>query len=166
MSGRRGDRRRRIGVPRGLLRHLSFQLLKEEPMSGSEIVDKIEEYTDWRPSPGSIYPLLSHMQEVGLIRPHEDQDHTLKRFELTEVGRERADELMIHNEQMKARNRNIRKMYWKLHAGMTEELYSSLRDLLDTLEDVYLEKRGDPEVPPRLKVALDLAVTNIREIGR
>ena len=135
-------------------------------MSGSEIVDKIEEYTDWRPSPGSIYPLLSHMQEVGLIRPHEDQDHTLKRFELTEMGRERADELMIHNEQMKARNRNIRKMYWKLHAGMSEELYSSLRDLLDTLEDVYLEKRGDPEVPPRLKAALDSAVTNIREIGR
>jgi len=81
-------------------------------MSGSEIVDKIEEYTDWRPSPGSIYPLLSHMQEVGLIRPHEDQDPTLKRFELTEVGRERADELMIHDGQMRARIRNIRKMYW------------------------------------------------------
>ncbi len=164
MDERRRDRHRRIGVPRGLLRHLSFQFLKEEPMSGSEIVDKIDEYTDWRPSPGSIYPLLSHMQERGLIRPHEDQDSTLKRFELTEVGRERADELMIQHGQMRARNRNIRKMYWKLHAGMTEDLYTSLRDLLDALEDVYTENTGDTEVSGKLKAALDSAVTEIREI--
>ena len=165
MDERRRDRRRRIGVPRGLLRHLSFQFLKEEPMSGSEIVDKIEVHTDWRPSPGSIYPLLSHMQEVGLIKPYEDQDPTLKRFELTEIGREHADELMIHNEQMRARNRNIRKMYWKLHAGMTEELYTSLRDLLDALEDAYSEKKGDSEASIRLKAALDSAAATIREIG-
>jgi len=165
MNERRRDRRRRIGVPRGLLRHLSFQFLKEAPMSGSEIVDKIEEYTDWRPSPGSIYPLLSHMQEKELIRPHEDQDPTLKRFELTEMGRERADELMIHDGQMRARIRNIRKMYWKLHSGMTEELYTSLRDLLDALEDVYSEKKGDPEVSVKLKAALDSAATTIKEIG-
>jgi len=165
MDERRRDRRRRIGVPRGLLRHLSFQFLKEEPMSGSEIVDKIEEYTDWRPSPGSIYPLLSHMQEVGLIKPHENQDSTLKRFELTQMGRERADELMIHDGHMKARNRNIRKMYWKLHAGMTKELYTSLRDLLDVLEDVYTGNKGDTEVSGKLKAALDSAATTIKEIG-
>ena len=128
-------------------------------------VDKIEEYTDWRPSPGSIYPLLSHMQEVGLIKPHENQDSTLKRFELTQMGRERADELMIHDGQMKARNRNIRKMYWKLHAGMTKELYTSLRDLLDVLEDVYTGNKGDTEVSGKLKAALDSAATTIKEIG-
>ena len=165
MDERKRDRRRRIGVPRGLLRHLSFQFLKEEAMSGSEIVDKIEEYTDWRPSPGSIYPLLSHMQEVGLIKPLEDQDLTLKRFELTEMGRERADEMMIHDGQMKARNRNIRKMYWKLHAGMTEDLYTSLGNLLDALEDVYSENKGNSEVSGNLKAALDTAVTTIKEIG-
>jgi len=165
MDERRRDRRRRIGVPRGLLRHLSFQFLKEEPMSGSEIVDKIEEYTDWRPSPGSIYPLLAHMQDRGLIRPHEDQDSTLKRFELTEMGRERADELMIHDAQMKARNRNIRKMYWKLHAGMTEELYTSLRDLLDALEDTHMKHKGDSDFSLKLKAALDSAATTIKEIG-
>jgi len=164
MDGKRRDRRRRIGVPRGLLRHLSFQLLSENPMSGSEIVDKIEEYTDWRPSPGSIYPLLSHMQEVGLIRPHEDEDPSLKRFELTEMGRKHADELLVHDGQMRDRSRSIRKMYWKLHTGMTEELYASLRELLDTLEDAYTEHREDADVAKRLKDALDAAVLKIREI--
>ena len=56
-------------------------------------------------------------------------------------------------------------MYWKLHTGMTDELYNSLRDLLDTLEEVYLEKKGDHEVHDMLKSALDFAVTTIREIG-
>jgi len=158
------NRRRRIGVPRGLLRYLSVQFLREKPMSGSEIVDRIEEITDWRPSPGSIYPLLSHMQEIGLIKPHEDEDPTLKRFELTEKGMKTAKELLENDTQMRNRNKTIRKMYWRLHTGMTEELYSSLRDLLDTLEDVYTRHREDAGVSKRLKTALDSAVLKIREI--
>lgn len=164
MDGKRRDRRRGIGVPRGLLRHLSFQFLKERPMSGSEIVDKIEEYTDWRPSPGSIYPLLSHMQEVGLIRPHDDQDPTLKRFELTEMGRKHVDEFLAHDEHMRSRNRNIRKMYWKLHTGMTEDLYESLGQLLDALEDAYTRHREEPDTVETMKVALDAATLKIKEI--
>jgi len=157
-------KRKRIGVPRGLLRHLSLKLFMEKPVSGSEIVDKIEEYTDWRPSPGSIYPLLSHLQEVGVIRPHEDQDPTIKRFELTEKGRLHAEEMMARSSQMRDRNRSIRKMYWKLHTGMSEELYGSLRDLLDILEGVYSKHKEDASVSERLKAALDSAVLTIKEI--
>jgi len=164
MDDKRRDKRRKIGVPRGLLRHLSFQFLTERPMSGSEIVDKIEEFTDWRPSPGSIYPLLSHMQEVGLIKAHEDQDATLKRFELTEMGRKHVNEFLAHGEHMRSRNRNIRKMYWKLHTGMTGELYESLGALLDTVEDTYTKHKDDPEASEKLKAALDSAVNEIKEI--
>ena len=141
-----------------------MKLFMEKPVSGSEIVDKIEEYTDWRPSPGSIYPLLSHMQDVGFIRPHEDQDPTIKRFELTEKGRLHAEEMMAHSSQMRDRNRSIRKMYWKLHTGMNEELYGSLRDLLDILECVYSKHKEDASVSERLKAALDSAVLKIKEI--
>ena len=161
----KGRRQRRIGVPRGLLRHLSFQFLLKAPMSGSEIVDRIEEYTGWRPSPGSIYPLLSHMQEAELIQPYEDEDPTLKRFELTNLGRAHADEILIQNEQMRNRHNIIRKMYWRLHVGMPEELYDSLRDLHATLEDVYTENKVDSEVSRRLIDALDLTVGAIKEIG-
>ena len=151
-------------MPRGLLRHLSLKFLMEKPFSGSEIVDKIEEYTDWRPSPGSIYPLLSHMQEIGLIQLNDDHDPTIKRFELTEMGRLHTEELLAHSCQMRDRNRNIRKMYWKLHTGMTEELYGSLGCLLDILEDVYSKHKEDADVSKSLKAALDSAVLKIKEI--
>jgi len=154
----------KIGVPRGLLRHISFQFLIEGPMSGSEIVDRIEECTDWRPSPGSIYPLLSHMQEMEFIRVHENEDPTLKRFELTEQGRSHVEEFLAHGEHMKSRNRNIRKMYWRLHMGMTEELYASLGALLDAIENAYTGHREDEAVSDRLKAALDSAVNKIKEI--
>ncbi len=158
------DRHLKIGVPRGLLRHLSFQFLIKGPMSGSEIVDKIEEFTDWRPSPGSIYPLLSHMQKMGFIEVHDDEDPTLKRFELTEEGRSHVEEFLAHGEHMKSRNRNIRKMYWRLHMGMTEELYASLGALLDAIENAYTGHREDEAVSDRLKAALDSAVNKIKEI--
>ncbi|MBS7627233.1 PadR family transcriptional regulator, partial [Candidatus Bathyarchaeota archaeon] len=47
-------------VPKGFLRYKVLKLLKEKPMAGSEIMGVIEEQTGgyWRPSPGSIYPLL------------------------------------------------------------------------------------------------------------
>lgn len=48
--------------------------LSERPKNGAEIMDAIEymSYGSWRPSPGSIYPLLNKMAEEGLIRKRED----------------------------------------------------------------------------------------------
>jgi hypothetical protein len=55
-------------------------------------------------------------------------------------------------------------MYWKLHTGMSEELYGSLRDLLDILEAVYSRHKEDASVSEKLKAALDSAVLKIKEI--
>jgi DNA-binding PadR family transcriptional regulator len=104
------------------------------------------------------------MQEMEFIRVHENEDPTLKRFELTEEGRSHVEEFLAHGEHMKSRNRNIRKMYWRLHMGMTEELYASLGALLDAIENAYTGHREDEAVSDRLKAALDSAVNKIKEI--
>jgi DNA-binding PadR family transcriptional regulator len=48
--------------------------LGERPKNGAEIMDAIEamSYGSWRPSPGSIYPMLNKMVEDNLIRKRED----------------------------------------------------------------------------------------------
>jgi DNA-binding PadR family transcriptional regulator len=135
------------------------------PMSGSEIVDKIEECTGWRPSPGSIYPLLSHMQENGLIKPYEDEDPTVKRFELTELGRSHRDELHIYKEQMESRNNVFRRMFWRLHVEMPEDLYNSLNELLVTLENAYTVNKGDSEFSRKMVDVLDSTIATLKEIG-
>ncbi len=58
-------------------------------MSGSEIMEEIKEQTGgrWKPSPGSIYPLLAWLQENSYTEeiPREERD-VIKRYALTEKG--------------------------------------------------------------------------------
>ena len=164
MGIHRRRKQRRIGVPRGMLRHLSLQILKQRPMSGSEIVDQIEDYTDWRPSPGSIYPMLSDLQEVGFIKSYEDQDPTLKRFTLTELGVKSVEDFKENDDSLRNRQRTIRKMYWRLHLEMPEELYSSFGSLINTFEEVYTKIRDNPKSNSILGAILQNAVTNLKEI--
>ncbi len=78
---------RTLGVPRGLLRLLVLEMLSEKPMSGTEIAKQIEKQTGgrWKPSPGSIYPLLAWMLEKGFTK-ESLKEGGLKRYALTAEG--------------------------------------------------------------------------------
>jgi len=56
-------------------------------MNGAEIIKAVEEFTwgFWKPSPGSVYPLLKQLEAEGLVRRRQDG-----RYELTEAGRNAA----------------------------------------------------------------------------
>ena len=59
----------RVGsvIPRGFSRHYILGLLKDQQMSGKEIINKAVLQSDgkWRPSPGLIYPMLGRLLEEG-----------------------------------------------------------------------------------------------------
>jgi DNA-binding PadR family transcriptional regulator len=92
--GGHGGRRRR--ARRGLIRGAILHLLDERPMHGYELITELEQRTGgrWKPSPGSVYPTLSALEDEGLIRGTEKDGK--KRYELTDAGRtwlaERAEE--------------------------------------------------------------------------
>jgi DNA-binding PadR family transcriptional regulator len=134
-------------------------------MSGSELMEEIESYTDWRPSPGSIYPLLASMQEEGLIKPHHDQDPTLKRFEITLKGSHDIEEFISHGEQFRSRNKSIRKIYWRLIREMPEDLYQSFSALLDDFEENYMKINGNASKLAELKRILDQATSELKRLG-
>jgi DNA-binding PadR family transcriptional regulator len=54
---------------RGDVRAAVLLLLTERPMHGYELIQQIRERSDdvWRPSPGSIYPALSQLEDEGLV---------------------------------------------------------------------------------------------------
>ena len=79
---------RTLGVPRGLLRFLVLKMLSEKPMSGSEIIQEIETQTkSWKPSPGSIYPLLSWMHKKGFTEELPRDELGFKRYCYTKEGK-------------------------------------------------------------------------------
>lgn len=63
----------------GGLKSWVLYMLGERPMNGAEIMDNMESmsYGAWRPSPGSIYPLLSKMVEEQLITKCPDGRYVL-----------------------------------------------------------------------------------------
>ncbi|WEU40176.1 MAG: PadR family transcriptional regulator [Candidatus Odinarchaeum yellowstonii] len=76
-------------VPKGFLRYQVLKLLAEKPLSGKEIMDKIQEQTEgrWTPSPGSIYPLLALLEDYGYIQQLPKDETGRKPYQITEEGR-------------------------------------------------------------------------------
>lgn len=83
-----------------------MKLLEEKPMSGADIIRAIEEKTSnrWRPSPGSVYPLLSWLLESGYTRELPEDEPGVRRYELTDAGKKLLEE---HEQQME-QNRGTR----------------------------------------------------------
>src|ERR1700677_2268596 len=87
-----GPRGRGRKARRGDIRTAALLLLNEEPRSGYQIMQEVQERSDgvWRPSPGSTYPALQQLEDEGLIRARESDGRKL--FELTDAGREYVKE--------------------------------------------------------------------------
>jgi len=82
----------RVGsvIPRGFSRHYVLGLLKEQQLSGKEIIDKaiLQSEGKWKPSPGLIYPMLGRLLEEGLIDETENG-----RYKITAKGLEMAADI-------------------------------------------------------------------------
>jgi len=85
--GRHGGRR-----PRGDVRAAILVLLDEEARNGYGIMQEIEERSagSWRPSPGSVYPVLQQLEDEGLVRAETSGERKL--MELTGAGRKYVEE--------------------------------------------------------------------------
>jgi len=80
-GGRHGRRARR-----GDIRQTILLLLAEEPRNGYGLMQEVEERSGgvWRPSPGSVYPALSQLEDEGLVTSTEHEGR--KAFTLTDEG--------------------------------------------------------------------------------
>ena len=81
----------------GLLAMYVLHLLKEQPRHGNDIMRQIEQRTmgSWASNPGAIYPLLSSMEENGLVRSRwEDPDKRTRRiYQITDEGTQELERL-------------------------------------------------------------------------
>jgi DNA-binding PadR family transcriptional regulator len=73
---------------RGWLRPWVLSMIAKSPKNGVEIMDEVERMSwgSWRPSPGSVYPLLEGLASDGLVRKRDDG-----RYEITEKGKQESE---------------------------------------------------------------------------
>lgn len=128
--------------PRGILKVTVLELVSESPKNGSEIMDEIEKRTHgtWRPSPGSIYPLLAYLEKQGYIQQREVEG--VKKYMITEKGT-----TMLKEARENLRRERIFEKFSFLFplsidfCNVKEPLYLSYRDLWKTASRVICSKR-------------------------
>ena len=86
-GGRRGP-----GARRGAIRAAALLLLADGPLNGYQLMQELEERSGgiWRPSPGSVYPTLSQLEDEGLIEAVESDGK--KAWSLTDDGKKHVEE--------------------------------------------------------------------------
>lgn len=79
-------------VDRGDVKYLILSVLKDGPKHGYEIIREIETRSQgaYAPSPGTIYPTLQMLEDLGYVRSQTQADRRV--YELTDAGRAYLDE--------------------------------------------------------------------------
>ena len=82
----------RVGssIPRGFSRYYVLSLLKEQQMTGKEIIESASRESNgmWKPSPGLVYPLLGRLLQEGLI-----EENASGKYTITKKGIEMLNDL-------------------------------------------------------------------------
>ncbi|MEM2971651.1 MAG: PadR family transcriptional regulator [Candidatus Bathyarchaeia archaeon] len=167
--------RHMAAVPKGFLRYQVLELLNEKPLSGSEIIGEIEKKTNgcWKPSPGSVYPLLAWLQDNGYIQEVPTAETGIKRYTLTDKGKELLEEQrkirMQFGDKAKFFAPPFFGVLWcGLPAGKAAELRSSSMRLLKAFASIGItasEKFSEKVFEETIKV-LNEAADKLEEINK
>ncbi|MGQ9641645.1 MAG: PadR family transcriptional regulator [Candidatus Bathycorpusculaceae bacterium] len=162
-------------VPKGFLRYQVLELLNVKSLSGSEIISEIEKQTNelWKPSPGSVYPLLAWLQDNGYIKEVPTEESGVKRYTLTVKGKKLLEEQRKMRAQLRDRAKFLAPpffgvMWCGLPAEKAAELRESSRRLLKAFASIGVsvgEKFSEQVFEETLKV-LNEAADNLEKINK
>jgi DNA-binding PadR family transcriptional regulator len=86
---------------RGWLRPAILKLLEEKPMNGMEMINKFYEASHgwWKPSPGSVYPLLETLETEEMIKKRADGRYEVtKKFKSASRPTGQVEEMVTNME--------------------------------------------------------------------
>ncbi|MGM5484755.1 MAG: PadR family transcriptional regulator [Nanobdellota archaeon] len=90
---------------RGFLKAIVLKMLEKEALSGTQIMDRVEANTGYKPSPGSIYPLLKSMRGEGLITAESFKKS--KYYSLTREGIDKLHNVIRSRERLLEERANL-----------------------------------------------------------
>ncbi len=168
-GGRRGGGEGRGGqfggrARRGEARYIIMDALKSGAKHGYEIIKTLEEKSDgqYSPSPGTVYPTLQYLEELGMVQS--DQDGDRKVFSLTEEG---LKDLSGHEEEIEAFWAR-----WKVHQApegvrveigfLREEVENLVTTIRTSIHPVI--QRGDQATIKHIRATVESCRAAVRDI--
>jgi DNA-binding PadR family transcriptional regulator len=128
------------GTPRaerGEVRYLILDALKDEARHGYEIIRTIESRSggEYRPSPGTVYPTLQMLEEMGHIQQVKGKER--KAYELTEGGKA---ELEAHREEVEEAYERLRSSLFSSDVIEMHEMWEKIHSLFRSVRSSF--RRG------------------------
>lgn len=123
------------------LRPLIYHLLSQGPKTGAELMDEVEHLSRgfWRPSPGSIYPLLDEMARDGVVKRGDDGRYSLtqpvaneRRWGPGHFGPRNVDEALVELRGLVAYLEDLKQS----HAGDFERGRQGLKEVAERIERI------------------------------
>jgi DNA-binding PadR family transcriptional regulator len=123
--------RGRQRLRRGDVRAAVLVLLEEAPRNGYQIIQELTERSDgaWRPSPGSVYPILQQLEDEGLVEISSSVSG--KTYNLTAAGKALVE-----------KDRAILGKPWEAAAAdvsdATTDLFGTMRQVIHAVRQVSM----------------------------
>lgn len=162
-------------VPKGFLRYQVLELLSEKNMSGSEIMNEIEERTGgrWRPSPGSIYPLFAWLQDDGYVNEMPAEGNGMKRYSITDKGRALLEEQRKIKEKLGKEAKLfappfLGASWFRIPPEETAQLRESMRHFMGAFHELVssLEEEFSEQIIEEVRKVLDGTAERLEEINK
>lgn len=124
-------------------------------MSGTELSNLIDEKLGSRPSPGSIYPLLSDLEENGLVSAKKEGKK--KRYHLTEEGRKASKKIEEKRDEIL---KSVRGALGVFDTVFDEDVEPIMRRIKDAKEEDF------PPFPELVKIHNLIASAELEGKGK
>lgn len=145
-------------LEQGDLRWLALDLIATQPRHGYEIIKAIEESVGghYAPSPGAVYPMLTLLEETGLISS--EAQGSKKLYSLTDLGRIEVDNNKSSIEAARAR---LNHLLSRFGGPMPPELHRAMDNLRASLQVRLSKGEISPEALTTITAAIDRAASEI-----
>ncbi len=130
------------GKERGFLALYILHALCREPKSGYDLLKEIEEKTHgaWVPSKGTLYPIITHLEEEGLITVVETGPRSKNIFQTTEQGRGILRQVREHRHHQRDKFLLLRDLHMEVFGEERTNLGDALWQMRDAIEGIPPEK--------------------------
>jgi DNA-binding PadR family transcriptional regulator len=148
----------------GDLRLWLLKLLDERPRHGYDIIAGLEEQFLglYSPSPGTVYPRLSALEQEGLIEV-DREDEGRKVYRLTDLGRK---ELAERQEELSELGQRLTQSAKDIARVIKNDVKSSVRDLKNEVRRAAMEVRRDERRASRTAKDAAREAKEVARVGR
>jgi DNA-binding PadR family transcriptional regulator len=145
---------------RGDLKYVVLSLVAERPMHGYEVMRALEEESGgcYSASPGSVYPTLQWLEDMGYVAAEEEDGK--KVYRITDAGREFLEENGDVVDEIAER---ISRFTDRFFGDEMRDLTRSFRDLARETFEGAMRGPEDAEGLARMKEVLDRAARQMKQ---